>query len=92
MIALTDRVRRARLTACRYVGDSAIIMVVRRKRLYRIDGVGMRICRMAENPVSLQELCDRVAAEYEVPPERARADVLAFVRDLAAKDILTTVP
>ena len=88
MISPDATVRRARLTACRYVAEAAIIMVVREKRLYRIAGVGMFICRLAESPVTVRELASRVTAEYDVPADRAAADVSAFVRDLADKGIL----
>lgn len=43
-------------------------------------GVGARIFELMASPKSLREVCDTIAAEYDVTRERCESDVLAFVQ------------
>jgi len=43
-------------------------------------------------PVTVESLCERLVATYEVSPEVCRQETLAFVADLVGKEMLTIVP
>jgi hypothetical protein len=53
-----------------------------------LDEVGTFIWQLVEHERSLEDVVERICAEYEVEPERARADCLAFVEDLGRRGLI----
>jgi len=57
--------------------------------VYRgLDAVGTRIWQLLEREHSVAALCAVLLEEYEVSVEQCRQDLLAFLKDLAAQNLL----
>jgi hypothetical protein len=69
--------------------DAELVMLDTRKSLYfGLDRVGRRIWDLLEEPRSIGALCATLEGEFEVAPERCRADVLAFVEQMREADLV----
>lgn len=53
-----------------------------------LDEVGTFIWQLVETERSLEDVVQRICAEFEVEPDRARADCVAFVEDLSRRGLL----
>ncbi|MBI5526428.1 MAG: PqqD family protein [Deltaproteobacteria bacterium] len=74
--------------AWRIVDGEAAVVTPADGTLHLLNEVGTAIWLLAEKPVSLSSVVDRITAEFEVKRTTAGADVAAFVEDLAAKQLL----
>ena len=60
--------------------DDVVVMMDPDKGVYHeLNAVGSEIWRLLERPRSAEEICELVLDEFEVMPETARRDVLAFL-------------
>jgi coenzyme PQQ synthesis protein D (PqqD) len=55
-----------------------------------LDAVGTSIWNLLEQPRSFLELCREIMVEYNVEEDVCRTDLLSFLKDLAAKKLITT--
>ena len=53
-----------------------------------LDEIGRRVWELLVVPVKANDLCARVAREFEGDPNEIAADVLAFVGELAAEGLV----
>ena len=58
---------------------------------YGLDPVGARIWALVQSPRAVDEVAGAIAAEYEVAPERALADLLALAGELMERGLLEIV-
>ena len=56
---------------------------------YGLDGVGYRVWDMIQKPITIEALRDSLAQEYDVEPECAEADLMAFFEKLEAEGLVT---
>jgi len=56
---------------------------------YATSEVGAEIWAHLAEPLTFTELCDRLAAEYEVTRSACEADTWAFLEDLLAANVVT---
>jgi hypothetical protein len=54
---------------------------------FGLDATGTRLWQLLQEHRSLRRAYDAMLAEYEVPPDRLREDLLAFVGDLARRSL-----
>jgi hypothetical protein len=80
----TDRPVRSERTAYRVVGGEALIMVVDRKELHRLNDVGSRVFELCDGTTTVDGIVEAIVREFVVDPPTARADVEKFIRELAA--------
>ncbi len=59
---------------------------------FGLNETGTRILKLARQPRTVQEIIEALRADYEVPYEQLKADVLAFVADLAANRLIRVEP
>ncbi len=80
---------RATAVASRMLGGEAVVMSAVDSTLYSLSEVGAVIWQAADGRTPLSEIVrSRVCAEFDVAPEQAYADALAFVDELARHGIL----
>ena len=77
-------------TAARVVGDKAVVVVIDVQKLHTLNEVGTRVWELSQRK-SLADIAETIAAEYEVAPEAALADVLEFAETLVAQGMLEVV-
>jgi Coenzyme PQQ synthesis protein D (PqqD) len=75
---------RSERIAYRVIGGEALVMVVDRKALHRLNDVGSRVFELCDGQTSIDAIVEAIVVEFDVDAPTARADVQAFIRELAA--------
>ena len=70
------------------LAGETILLSMQTAMYYGLDEVGSRIWELVRAPIRVSEIRDAIAREYEVEVERCEADVLGFLRELAAKGLI----
>ena len=84
---LEDRPRRAESAFRRY-GDQGWVVHLRNPANTLLNEVGARIFELLDGRHTVREIAATVAREFDVPPEEAQKDVLAFLGELKANQML----
>lgn len=69
-------------------GDGTVMMSPTAAEYIGLSETGGRIWGLLETPRTLAELCEALAAEYEITADAVRPDVQAFVASLSARGAL----
>jgi len=73
----------------RQMGDEMVLLDLESGLYFGVDAVGQRIWEAFAEGRNVEEAVAVVVAEYEVDQARAQADVIAFVRNLVDRGLLT---
>ena len=68
--------------------NETVMMSIEKGRYFGIDAVGTRIWELLEQPRTISGLCEILLQEFDVEPDRCRADVTGFVEKLLEKDLV----
>lgn len=83
----TTFVRRPGLHAVEMDGE-LVMMGHEQGEYYGLKDVAASLWEHLAEPHTTEELCARVADEYDVTADACRADVVAFLDELAGKDLI----
>ncbi len=86
-LATGEKIRRARSTAWRELDGQVAVLSMDINRLRLLNGVGSFVWRICDGR-TIDEVATMVAEQYGVRLETIRADVVAFVGDLAARGMI----
>jgi len=64
------------------VGDELVMMSAAKDLYLGLTEVGARIWELIETPTTLEAICARLQAEFDVTAQACRADVEAFLAEL----------
>ena len=70
------------------VGEETVLLHLKSGTYFGIDAVGTRIWALLKEGMRPKDICQRIAAEYDVPPETAEADARRFLDDLRSNGIV----
>ena len=70
------------------LAGETVLLSMTSARYFGFAGVGSRIWELVAQPVRVADVCTTIASEYAVEPEQCEVDVLKFLRDLVAKELL----
>lgn len=70
------------------MGAEQAILQLDSGKYFGLNPVGARVWQLAAEPRSVGEILATLLAEYEVPAERCRADLLAVLRQLQAAGLI----
>ena len=65
-----------------WVDDNLIMMHAESSFYLNLTGSGGRIWELLESPRSVWDLCETLGREFEIEPQAARPEVLAFLTQL----------
>lgn len=68
--------------------DEAILLDRRNRRVHQLDRAGASILRYCDGNHAVEDIVEQLLDEYEVGPDKLSADVLNFLQDLQALEIL----
>lgn len=80
--------RSANVLYAQVSGDEGVMLSVEQGYYYGLNAVAARICELLETPMTVAELSARLSEEFEVDPQTAESQVLAFANTLAANGIV----
>lgn len=90
-LTAADRVVKSEQCLSAVVEDETVLMSIESGCYAGLDDIGSEIWRCLEKPVTVAELCDGLASEYEADRATIEADVLAFLRGLLQKQMIEIV-
>ncbi|MDD9971706.1 MAG: PqqD family protein [Myxococcales bacterium] len=82
-VAELSRVYRNDRVAARAVEGSALVVVLDKRELHRLNGVGARVWELCDGR-NVAEICDQVQEEFDVERAQAMADLTAFIETMEA--------
>jgi hypothetical protein len=69
--------------------DGAVTMMsVENGKYYSLKDVGARIWSLLEQPMSAEQICNQLMAEYRVDRARCESEVIHIVRQMASEGII----
>lgn len=74
------------------VGEGLVMMSAERGNYIGLSQVGTRVWALIETPRTVEEVCQQLTAEFEVSPETCRAEVEAFLSELARHGAIALDP
>jgi hypothetical protein len=74
--------RKAERTAARVVTGEALVMVIDRRELHRLNAVGTRVFELCDGKSSIEAISQTIKDEFDVEADVALADVMHFVSEL----------
>jgi hypothetical protein len=83
---------KAPATAWRIIEGEAVILTMDTKVLRGLNAVGSRVWELIDGHRDVEQIVEALAGEFSVEPARARADVQAFLRELADRGLVTLRP
>jgi hypothetical protein len=72
----------------RQVGDETVILDLTSGRYFGLDPVGTRIWHLMVEGKALPEICDAIAAEYDVTRAEAERDLQQLLFDLKTEGLI----
>jgi Coenzyme PQQ synthesis protein D (PqqD) len=73
--------------SCRLAAE-AVILDLKAGMYYGLNEVGACVWHLIDKPRHVSEIRDAILREFDVEPDRCERDLLALLRDLAAKELI----
>lgn len=70
------------------IGDTQVLLDVEQGFYFGLNAVASRIWQRLEHPVRVSDLCGLLKAEYDGEEARIDAEVLAFLAQLEAQNLI----
>lgn len=72
------------------VGGEAVLLDLASESYFGLDPVGSRIWELLDGRVALEQVRDRLCDEYDAPPDRISADLMALAQSLLDAGLVKT--
>ncbi len=72
--------------------DGSVLLDIDQGTCYSMNPVGSKIWEMLKAGSSLEQIVDKLSAEFDVPHQELHADVAEFIETLQKRNLLTTEP
>lgn len=82
------RLRISSQALARQVGEELVLLDLASGTYFGLNPVGSRIWALLDQVVSIDEICQRLEAEYDVTPEILRDDVESLLMQLLEKGLV----
>ena len=86
------KVKRNDEAVWRVIDGEVVVLLPQERALHALTGCGSRVWELIEGETTILEIVDRICAEYEVEPQRAREEITEYVNKLADKKLVDIVP
>lgn len=73
------------------IDGEVIVMGLIRGQYVGLDDIGSVLWKLLEQPQTIRQLCDDLGQQYRGAPAAIQADVLAFLGELKALDLIQAV-
>lgn len=70
------------------LGNESVILDLNSGSYFGLNEVGARVFRMIKEPVSVGKILQTLTGEYDVAPERLKADIIDFLRMMREKELI----
>jgi hypothetical protein len=70
------------------IDGEIVMMSIDQGEYYGLDEIGSRIWELLENPITLEQLINKLIEEFEVDEETCKSDTLDFLNQMLEKNIV----
>jgi hypothetical protein len=88
MITLDSRVVAVPDQLASELAGEVVILNLASGNYYGLDAVGATIWNLIQTPGTVRDLCNALAAEYQIEPEICTADVLELLTELVNEQLV----
>jgi len=85
-----QRVKRSPDLVSTDMDDEIVMMSIEKGEYYGIGGVGTDVWILLQEPMTIDEILDRVCPEYEVSEATCRSEIEAFVSEMLKRGLVIT--
>lgn len=89
MITLDNYVRPESNVIGTIVDDEAVLILPPQGQIKVLNEVGARVWSLADGTRTVSDIAAAICAEYDVAPDEAESDILAFVTELVERGIVS---
>ena len=88
---LQTRIKRSDRPLTSSVADELVMFDTEKGKYYGLNDIATEIWNILDEPVTVEELCEALTAEFEVSEEQCRNDLLTFLPKLLEKGLVEKV-
>ena len=88
----SSRVARSEDIIFTELDETVVMMDVKEGCYYELDPIGTKIWALVESGPRVAEVCEALAAEYEVAPDACGDEVRAFLEELSRREVVRILP
>lgn len=70
------------------IGGETVMMSIEESKYFASNKTGAYIWNLVETPVSLDNLCTKLAADFNITKERCMTDILPFIKQMQENNII----
>ena len=86
---MQSRVIRSNDPIAEPVDDELVMADIDRGKYYGLNDIATAIWQNLESKITVEDLCKRLCESYEVNPELCSAEVLDFLKQLEARNLIS---
>ena len=87
-VTLDDQVQCSGEVLVQEVGGESVLLDLASERYFGLDPVGTRVWQLLADAPALAQVHATLCGEFDAPPERIQADLLALVQELAVAGLV----
>lgn len=72
------------------MNGETIVLAAESGQYFGLEGIGADIWALIQQPIAMEAICKNILSEYDVAPDKCRADVDLFLRELLEIGIVET--
>ena len=88
-ITSNSLIQRSKELVSTEVDGETVMMSIENGKYYGMNKIGSRIWKLIENPIKVEELCDKLIEEYEVRQDDCKKEALEFLNTLNEGNLVT---
>ncbi len=88
----TMKVKRSGSAISRVIDGEVVVLLPDEGMIHALKGCGSRVWELIEEETPILEIVQKICAEYEVEPQKAREEIDEFVHKLAAMKLVEIMP
>ncbi|MEE9165898.1 MAG: PqqD family peptide modification chaperone [Candidatus Neomarinimicrobiota bacterium] len=70
------------------LGEEAVMLNLKSGIYFGLDPIGTRIWNLLQSQISVKEIRDAIAKEYDVDPERCEKDILDLAQEMVEQGLV----
>ena len=86
------KVKRNDEAVWRVIDGEIVVLLPEERALHALTGCGSRVWELIEEETAISEIVQKICAEYDVEPQRAREEIIEYVHKLEAMKLVDIVP
>ena len=71
--------------------DEQVILDIEKGKYFSLNPVATSIWEILEQPLSVDQLCEKLIEEYDVEPKKCRLETVAYLQDMLKLDLITAI-